>query len=260
MTDDRSASGRDDTVGGAPASAPRDLDRAARGADRPLLRRAVLALAVVRYLVPIVAIAAVPALLASERTLLLVLVRPTKEFLLLGGGLLRTQGEPSALALFVAAAPLMIVGTWVFFALGRLYGEDLRRGDEPAWLARMLPPDALTTAQRVLERRGPTIAVLARVAALPSTIIAAAAGTSNVRALGFLAADLVGALLAFAAMVGAGVALGDAYRRGGVWLTVVGVAVVVVLISLVTRWVRREAERDAAAVGAAPVGGAGQDG
>lgn len=248
MTDDRSTSDRPEGGADDRPSAPRGPDAAARATDRPLLRQVVLALAVVRYLVPIVAIAAVPALLASERTLLLVLVRPTKEFLLLGGGLLRTQGEPSALGLFLAAAPLMIVGTWVFFALGRLYGEDLRRGDEPAWLARMLPPDALTTAQRVLERRGPTIAVLARVAALPSTIIAAAAGTSRVRALGFLAADLVGALLAFAAMVGAGVALGDAYRRGGVWLTAVGVVVVVVLISLVTRWVRREAERDAAAV------------
>jgi membrane protein DedA with SNARE-associated domain len=95
----------------------------------------------------------------------------------------------------------------------------------------------------VLARRGSTIALLGRLAALPPTVMAAAAGASDVDGRRYLAADLVGALASFALMVGLGMALGDAYDRYGVWVTVAGIVVLAGLVWLVTRWVRGEAER-----------------
>jgi hypothetical protein len=45
-------------------------------------------------------------------------------------------------------------------------------------------------------------------------------------------------------MVGAGLALGDAYDVYGIWVTVAGVIILIGLVALITSWVRREAERD----------------
>jgi membrane protein DedA with SNARE-associated domain len=75
--------------------------------------------------------------------------------------------------------------------------------------------------------------------------MAAAAGASDVDGRRYLAADLVGALGSFALMIGAGLALGDAYDEYGIWVTVAGVIILIALIALITSWVRREAERDA---------------
>lgn len=204
------------------------------------LRRTAVGVAILRYVVPLLAVPMIPFLIV-DRVPLLVLLRPQKEFLLLGGGQLRVLGAPSVALLFAAYVPLMIVAIWAFFAVGRSYGPALRRGEGPAWLQRALPPRQLEIAQRVLAHRGPSIAVLGRIAALPPTVLAAAAGVSDVPARRYLAADLLGALVGFGIAVGAGYALGRAYEDGGVWLTVAGVAVFVALIALLTRWIRREA-------------------
>jgi membrane protein DedA with SNARE-associated domain len=201
----------------------------------PLVTRAVVAVAVLRYAIPIAAIPAIPFLIADDRLELLVLLRPQKEFLLLAGASLARTGTPTATALIAVYAPLMIGAVWAFFALGRLFRPALDAGEAPRWLTRILPPQQLAVARRVLARRGPVIAVLGRLAALPPTVMAAAAGASDVDGRRYLAADLVGALASFALMVGLGVALGDAYDRYGVWITVAG------LVVLLTRWVQREA-------------------
>jgi membrane protein DedA with SNARE-associated domain len=209
----------------------------------PLLRRTVVAVAVLRYAIPIAAIPAIPFLIADGRLLLLVLLRPQKEFLLLAGATLARTGRPDLPGLFLAYAPFMIVAVWAFFALGRLFRPALDAGEAPRWLTRVLPPAQLDVARRVLARRGSTIALLGRLAALPPTVMAAAAGASDVDGRRYLAADLVGALASFALMVGLGMALGDAYDRYGVWVTVAGIVVLAGLVWLVTRWVRGEAER-----------------
>lgn len=209
-------------------------------------RRAILTAAALRYAIPIAAIPLVP-VLVPERVPLLVVIRPGKEILLLAGGLWRATGSPSMLAVFLAYLPLMVGGVWVFFLLGRSYAAELRAGDGPDWLHRLVPDEQLALARRVLASHGPIIAVLARVAALPPTIVAAAAGTSTVDGRRYLAADLVGAIAAFGITVGLGVALGNAYERGGIWLTATGVVVVLVLFVLVSRWAQREAERSGAA-------------
>jgi len=195
---------------------------------------------VLRYAIPLAAIPLIPVLIV-DRVALLVLLRPQKEFLLLGGGQLRVLGTPSVGLLFAAYVPLMIVAVWAFFAVGRAYGPALRAGEGPAWLQRAIPTRQLVVAQRVLAKHGPVIAVLGRVAALPPTVLAAAAGVSDVDARRYLVADLLGALLGFAVAVGAGYTLGRAYERGGVWLTVAGLAVFVAMIVLLTAWIRREA-------------------
>ena len=231
----------------------RDEQARARAAARPpsspasaipgWLRRLVLGVVVGRYVIVLGVVPAIPWLLLQERIALLVLLRPTKEWLLVGGAFLRVQGEPSAWLLLAAYAPLMIVVVWCFFLAGRAYQATLRAGTGPRWLRRILPPDKLELAQRMLVRRGPLIAVLGRIAAMPPTLLAAAAGVSDIRWHRYLAADLVGALVAFATIVAAGYGLGEAYERGGVWLSVGGGLVLILLVVLMTRWIRREAAR-----------------
>jgi len=209
-----------------------------------LLRRTVIAVAVLRYAIPLAAIPAIPFLITSGRLELLVLLRPQKEFLLLAGATLARTGSPTVVALLAAYVPMMIVAVWAFFLVGRIFRPALDAGEAPRWLTRILPPEQLAIGRRVLARRGPLIAVLGRLAALPPTIMAAAAGASDVDGRRYLLADLAGALGAFLLMVGAGWVLGDAFDDYGVWVTVAGVLVLIGLIVLLTRWVRGEAALD----------------
>jgi membrane protein DedA with SNARE-associated domain len=238
---DRPTSSRGSSTPG-PAHGTDTVPNAAEIPIRDGLRRVAVTLAALRYVVPLLAIPLIPVLII-DRLPLLVLLRPQKEFLLLGGGQNRVLGDPAILLLFAAYVPLMIVGVWAFFIVGRVYRGALRDGQGPAWLHRAIPPRQLEIAQAVLARRGPSIAVFGRLAALPPTMLAAAAGTSDVDARRYLAADLAGGIAAFATTVAAGYALGRAYEDGGVWLTAAGVGLFVALIVLLTRWLRAEARR-----------------
>ncbi len=208
-------------------------------------RGPLVAAAGLRYLVPILAIPLAPVLIPDDVGLL-TLLRPGKEVVLLAGGLTRSDATPGWVIAFLAYLPLMVGGVWAFFGVGRAYADELAAGTGPAWLHRAVPADRLRTAQRVLARRGPTVAILGRLAALPPTVVAAAAGTTTVSTRRFLAADLVGAVAAFAATFAIGMSLGEAYERGGVWLTVAGLVLLLAVIVLFTRWMEREADRDAA--------------
>lgn len=223
-------------------------DRARSGGRRvpTWLRRVSLGVVVARYVIVLGMIPGIPFLLAQQRIALLVLLRPTKEWLLVAGGYLRVQGEPSVWLLFAAYTPLMIIVVWFFFIAGRAYQDVLRQGTGPSWLRRAIPPQKLELAQRMVVRHGPVIAVIGRIAAMPPTLMAAAAGVSDISPRRYLAADLLGAVLGFAMVVGAGYGLGQAYERGGPWITAVGVGLFAVLILLMSRWFRREAEREPA--------------
>lgn len=202
-------------------------------------KRPLLVAAIARYAIPIAAIPLAAALI-PERVALLTLLRPGKEVLLLAGGLWSADGHPSLLMVFLAYIPLMVLSVWGFFALGRAYSDDLADGDGPDWLHKIVPPDKLGATQRVIAKRGVTVAILGRVAALPPTILAAAAGTSEVDTRRYLAADTVGAVLSFAVTIGVGVGLGRAYERGGIWLTAASIAVLLFAISRFTRWLQVE--------------------
>jgi membrane protein DedA with SNARE-associated domain len=209
-------------------------------------RRVALGVAIARYAIPLAAIPLIPLLLV-DRIVLLVLLRPQKEFLLLGAGQSRYLGEPALWQLALAFVPLGVLAVPAFFVVGRAYRRSLLSGDGPSWLTRAVPPRQLELAQRVLARRGPAIAVLGRLAAFPPTVLAAAAGLSDVSPRRYLAADAVGAALATGITLGAGYTLGRAYEDGGVWLTVGGVVLFVLLVGLLTYWIRREAAREDAA-------------
>ncbi len=218
--------------------------RTERDADVGLLwRRLALAAVIVRFAIPLAAVPLIPFLIRDNITLL-VLLRPQKEFVLVGGGQTRYLGEPGVLPLLLAYLPLGVLAVSAFFVVGRAYRTALREQAGPAWLHRAIPPRQFELAQRVLARRGPIIAVIGRLAAMPPTVLAAAAGTSDVAPRRYLLADAIGAVLGFGMAAGVGLALGRAYEEGGVWLTVVGVALFVAMIGLITWWIRREAERD----------------
>jgi membrane protein DedA with SNARE-associated domain len=146
----------------------------------PLLQRVAIGVAIARYAIPLAVIPAIPFLIARGELALLVLLRPQKEFLLLAAAQLARTGAPSVALLFAAYVPLMIVAVWAFFIVGRIFRPALDAGEAPRWLTRILPPEQLDVGRRVIARRGPLIAVMGRMAALPPTIMAAAAGASDV--------------------------------------------------------------------------------
>ncbi len=206
-------------------------------------RGVLLALAVARYVIPIAAIPLVP-LWFPDRMVELTLLRPGKEILLAAGGVYRTNGsgDPDLLLLFLAYLPLMLFSVWGFFWLGRAWQHELEHGQGPEWLSRAVPPDEFARYQRLLDRRGPTFAFIGRVAALPPTILAAAAGTSTVDTRRYLAADFAGAIVSFALMVWLGFGLGEAYERAGTWFLVLAVVTLFAIMSWASAWLRREPE------------------
>lgn len=211
-------------------------------------RRVLLALCVARYVVPIAALAMLPGLLredVADRFLyLLFAIRPGREVMLFAGFLVRADGRPSLVLLFVVGIPFFVLATWAFFALGRAYRSAIRTGDGPAWLNRLAPPDKVEVAQRALARRGPLVAFLVRVGGLPPTILGAAAGVSDTRPVPYLAADAVGAVAVYSLTVGIGYALGETYERSGPWFTGAGIVVVLVLATWFNSWMQRELERE----------------
>lgn len=217
------------------------------------LKRLALANAALRLGIPIVAFFTVvgPLVFAiaesgtTDDIYWLTLVRPSKDSVLWGGALWRIRpGEVDPLLAFLAYAPLMIVMNWPFLHLGRAYGPALARGEGPAWLTRLIKPEGFAIARVLLAKKGPTIAIVGRIAALPPTIMSAAAGTSDVSAWRYQIADTIGGVIAWAITFGIGWALGETWERAGVWTTVGAIVVIFVTINLATSWLQREAERD----------------
>lgn len=198
--------------------------------------------AVLRYAIPLAAIPLIPFLLTRNITLL-VLLRPQKEFLLLGAGQSRYLGEPDLVMLFVAYLPLSVLPIAAFYVVGRRYCHVIGTDDAPRWLARILPPKQVELGVRMMARRGPLIAILGRLAALPPTMLAAAAGLAGTPMRRFLIADAIGALAAFAIVVTVGWVLGSAYADGAVWLTAAGVALFIGTLTALSHWLRAEANR-----------------
>jgi membrane protein DedA with SNARE-associated domain len=206
------------------------------------MRIVLLVLAAARTVLGLVAILLAPALF-DDHFVVLVLLRPTKEVFLAAGFLLR-EGDVNLAQVVLAATPLSIFGVWLFYFLGRSWAEEIQAGRGlPRWAAKVLPPDRITALCGVVERKGGRVVVLGRLAAFPSTLLGAAAGTSGLAARRFLVADGIGGYLAMAEVLGAGYALGGAYDRAGPWLTATGVVVLVVLLVAMGRWLKRQSAR-----------------
>jgi membrane-associated protein len=194
------------------------------------VRRALPILAVLRAALAIVAFPLAP-FLYREHAAVLVLLRPTKETLLFAGYMVH-RGDVSLGTIVLAALPLLVPGVWVFYALGREHGTD----DElPGLLGRVLPRKRTVQLSEALEEHGDTVVFLGRMAAMPSTIVAAAAGASDMAVRRFLLFDGAGAAVSLALMLGLGWALGDAYKAAGPWLTALGVAAIAAVAVLIGR-------------------------
>lgn len=201
------------------------------------LRTGLLVLAAVRAVVGIAAIPLAP-VLYKDHFLWLVFMRPTKEVLLAGGFLAR-RGDVWIVPIIAAAIPLVILGVWQFYFLGRAYAEHIESGDVPKWARRILDPDRVKKMQKLLKRKGPKLILMGRLAAFPSSVLAMAAGSGDMEPRKFLRVDLAGALLSIAEVVGAGFLLGQAYESAGPWITVAGVAVLVACAIIVARALRK---------------------
>lgn len=201
-------------------------------------RGPLLWLAVVRTALSVIAIPLAP-LFYEHHFVVLVLLRPTKEVLLAGGFLVR-EGTVHPLELLVAAVPLTVFGVWHFYALGRAYRREIADGKVPGLGGRVLPVKRIDGLRKLLAKKGTKIVVLGRLAAFPSTLVAAAAGTSKLPSRQFLWADGVGAMLSLVEVVGAGMLLGSAYGSAGPWITAAGVAALLAMLWVAGRFLRRE--------------------
>jgi membrane protein DedA with SNARE-associated domain len=204
-------------------------------------RSVLLGLAAARGVLSLVAIPLAPALF-RDHFVVLVLLRPTKEVLLAGGFLFR-EGEVRLWQILPATIPIAFLGVWLFFLLGRAYAEEIQSDEGlPKWARKVLPPERVKRMCGLLERKGAGLIVGGRLAAFPSTVLAAAAGASGMEPRKFLPADALGGALSVAEVVIAGYALGAAYKRAGPWLTALGVAVLLGLLFVVGRWLKRDGQ------------------
>jgi membrane protein DedA with SNARE-associated domain len=184
-------------------------------------RTVLLALAAVRLALGIAAIPLAPALY-KDHFVILVLLRPTKEVFLAGGFLAR-RGDVSLVLVVLAAIPLSIFGVWLVYALGRTYKKEIESGKLSGLAGRILRPERVKKVEEALDKRGPRLIFLGRLAVLSSAAVAAAAGAAGLESRKFLPMDLAGGLTSIAYTVAAGYFLGEAYEKAGPWLTVVGV-------------------------------------
>lgn len=199
-------------------------------------RRALLWAAALRVLLGIVAIPLAP-FLYKRHFLILVLLRPTKEVLLAAAFLAR-RDRVNLVAAVIAALPLMVLGVWLFFYLGKAFSSDTWSKDRiGSWV---LPSEKIRKLRAVLESKGMKVVFIGRLAAFPSTLVAAAAGSSDMPSRLFLLADGLGACLGVAEVVIAGYILGETYDRSKPWITALGIAGLVALAILVGRYLRRK--------------------
>jgi membrane protein DedA with SNARE-associated domain len=204
-----------------------------------LTRSLLLALTAVRGVVAVIAIPLAPGLY-KDHYLLLLLLRPTKDVLLLGGFLLR-DGSVGLAPLLLAAIPLAVLGVWIFYALGRAYSDELRdkSGDGlPTVVHRLLRPDRVRAMGDVLDDNRRLAILAGRLSVFPSSMLAAAAGAGGMEAKRFLPLDALGAALSIAEVLIVGYALGSAYKSGSAPLSIAGAIVFVATLVMMGRWLR----------------------
>ncbi|HEY1281565.1 MAG TPA: hypothetical protein VGF22_17935, partial [Acidimicrobiales bacterium] len=131
-----------------------------------------LGLVVARVVLALVAIPLAP-FLYRKHAVVLVLLRPTKDVLLLMGFLLR-KGDVALPPVVAAAIPLLVFGVWLFFFLGKAYAKEINNADLPGIAGRLLPADRIGRLSESVSDQGLKLVFLGRLAAFPSTLVAAA--------------------------------------------------------------------------------------
>ena len=161
--------------------------------------------------------------------------------MLLAAGFLIRDGRVHLLPVLLAAIPLAILGVWHFYVLGRSWAKEIADNKGlPRIATRVLPTKRIKALTKVLDRKGVTVVILGRLAAFPSTLIAAAAGASRMKPARFLPADGLGGLASVAEVLIVGYLFGAAYKTAGKGITIVGIAVFIGLLIAFGRWLSRE--------------------
>jgi membrane protein DedA with SNARE-associated domain len=205
---------------------------------KPATKKILLGIAIVRAVLGVAAIPLAP-FLYEEHFLILVFLRPTKEVFLAGGFLAR-QGDVSLPLLVLAAIPLSIFGVWLFYLLGRAYRKEIRSNKMPGFAGRVLTPERIEKFEKSLDKKGPKLIFLGRLAVLSSATVAAAAGAAKLEPKKFFPWDLAGGLLSIAYTVAAGWFLGEAYEKAGPWITVAGVVALVGFAVILGRSLKKD--------------------
>ena len=205
---------------------------------KPVARRILLGFAAVRAVLGVIAIPLAP-FLYEEHFLVLVLLRPTKEVFLAGGFLAR-QGDVSLPLVVLAAIPLSIFGVWLFYLLGRAFQKEIQSDKMPGFASRILTPERIKKFEKSLDKKGPKLIFLGRLAVLSSATVAAAAGAAKLEPKKFFPWDLAGGLLSIAYTLAAGWFLGEAYEKAGPWLTVGGVLALVAFAVILGRSLQKD--------------------
>jgi membrane protein DedA with SNARE-associated domain len=204
----------------------------------PATKKILLGLAALRGVLAIIAIPLAP-VLYDDHFLVLVLLRPTKEVFLAGGFLAR-QGDLNLGMLVFAAIPLSIFGVWLFYFLGRAYSKEIHSGKMPGLAARILTPERIEQFETSLDKKGPKLILLGRLAVLSSATVAAAAGAAKLKPKKFFPWDALGGVLSIAYTVAAGWFLGEAYEKAGPWISIAGVVALVGFALILGRSLQRD--------------------
>lgn len=210
----------------------------------PEKKKVLLVLAGIRGVLGVAAIF-LAKFLYEDNFLLLVLMRPTKEVFLAGAFLAKQGDQPSLLIKVLAAGlPLSIAGVWLSYYLGRLYADEITNEKLPGIAGKILPAKRIRKLEKVLEKKGPKLVFLGRLAAFPSSVIGATAGSSDMPSKKFLPADGLGALVAIVEVMSLGYVLGSFFDKDDPvtsW-TITGVAVAATfgLLFLLGRYLKRE--------------------
>jgi membrane protein DedA with SNARE-associated domain len=201
------------------------------------LRTFLLWLAAIRFVVSLIAIPLAP-FLYREHFIVLVLMRPTKEVLLAAGFLIRA-GKVDLIPVVLAALPLLILGVWLFFYLGKAYCEEITKGKIPGFGGRIIDADKINKMGKVLDKKGSRLVFLGRLAAFPSTVVAAAAGACKMRSREFLPFDGAGGVASVTIALAAGYLLGETYENASPIISVIGVLVLVGAAVLLGRYLKK---------------------
>lgn len=211
--------------------------------SRNALRPWLLGLAALRGILAIAAIPLAP-VLWDEHLAVLVLLRPTKEVFLLAGYAV-LEGRLSLGVIVAAAIPLLLLGVWIFYFLGRVYADEIEDADLPGIAGRVLPRERICRLRDALADRGWPLVLLGRIASMPSTLVAAAAGSADVPVRTFLLADTAGAVVSTTGMLLAGYLLGEAYEDAGPWFTVLGAVALLTILTILGKRLSGEGRRPA---------------
>lgn len=183
--------------------------------------------------------------LYEDHFLVLTMMRPTKEVFLAGAFLAKQGDEPALLLkIILAGLPLSIAGVWLSYLLGRQFSAEIGKKELPGIAGRILPVKKVRKLEKVLSKKGPRLVFLGRLAAFPSSVIGAAAGSSDMALRRFILADGMGAVFAIVEVMSLGYVLGSFFDKDDPatsWaITGLAVAATFGLLFLLGRYLKRE--------------------